>query len=87
MQLAMVTAMNVEANGWQAPRLPLARHNRCIMSPPAGRLRSSIRAARYGFGARCAARTVSSAPTVSDDANTPNGACADDTVLGCAPSR
>jgi len=58
-----------------------------IMFPPAGRLRSSIRTSRCGSGARGAALTVSSAPTVSDDADTPSGACADDTVLGCVPSR
>jgi hypothetical protein len=31
----------VTADGWQAPRLPRAKHNRCIMFPPAGGLRSS----------------------------------------------
>ena len=47
----------------QAPRLPLAKHNRCIMFSPAGRLRSARGAGHLDFERNDAARTVSSAMT------------------------
>jgi hypothetical protein len=61
LQLATSSTTRDGVNGSQAPRLPLAKHNRCIMFPPAGRLRSARGAVTSGSGARGAARTVSPA--------------------------